>query len=38
MPEIASQSGFTSAPAMSVIFRKETGMPPTTWRRRYQLR
>ncbi|MFP4052633.1 MAG: substrate-binding domain-containing protein [Phycisphaerae bacterium] len=38
MPEIARESGFTSAPALSVIFRRETGMPPTAWRRQYQLR
>lgn len=38
MPEVARQAGFTSAPALSAIFRKETGMPPTAWRRRHQLR
>ena len=38
MPEVAAQSGFTSAPSLSAIFRKETGMPPTAWRRRNQLR
>jgi len=35
MSRIAEQSGFVSASHMSVVFRKETGMPPRIWRSRF---
>lgn len=37
MPDIARASGYTSATAMSVMFRKHTGEPPTAYRRRHRL-
>jgi len=37
MPNVARASGYTSAAAMSVMFRKHTGEPPTAYRRRHRL-
>jgi LacI family transcriptional regulator len=37
MSRIAEQSGFASASHMSVVFHKETGMPPRTWRNRFHI-
>jgi LacI family transcriptional regulator len=36
LPAIASQCGFTSAALLSVAFRRETGVPPGTYRRRFR--
>jgi transcriptional regulator GlxA family with amidase domain len=33
MPEIARSSGFTEGKHLSVVFRQETGMTPTAYRR-----
>jgi len=38
MPSIASRSGFSSPQRMAVVFRKVTGMTPTEFRRRWQIR
>jgi LacI family transcriptional regulator len=35
LPLIAQQCGFTSAAVLSVAFRRETGMPPGAYRRRF---
>lgn len=37
MPAIARKSGFISAERLSVIFRQETGMTPTAYRRQFRL-
>jgi len=34
LPEIAKQSGFTTAALLHVAFRREVGMPPGVYRRR----
>ncbi len=36
LPAIAQKSGFTSAALLSVAFRRETGMPPGAYRRRFR--
>jgi LacI family transcriptional regulator len=36
LPLIAEQSGFTSAALLSVAFRRETGIPPGAYRRRFR--
>jgi transcriptional regulator GlxA family with amidase domain len=37
MPAVAKKSGFISAERLSVIFRQETGMTPTSYRRQFRL-
>ncbi|MEX1015534.1 MAG: substrate-binding domain-containing protein [Phycisphaeraceae bacterium] len=37
MPAIARAAGYTSAAAMSVMFRKHAGEPPTSYRARHRL-
>jgi LacI family transcriptional regulator len=34
LPDIAKQSGFSTAALLSVAFKRETGMPPGSYRRR----
>lgn len=36
LPNVASQSGFSSAALLSVAFRRETGTPPGAYRRRFR--
>lgn len=36
MPEIAAESGFEYPSQMSTLFKKETGLTPTAYRRRYR--
>lgn len=36
LPVVAEQCGFTSAALLSVAFRRETGMPPGAYRRRFR--
>jgi LacI family transcriptional regulator len=36
LPLVANQCGFTSAALLSVAFRRETGMPPGAYRRRFR--
>jgi LacI family transcriptional regulator len=37
MPAVAKKAGFISAERLSVIFRQETGMTPTSYRRQFRL-
>lgn len=37
MPEIASRSGFESAVRLTTVFREETGMTPTGFRRQFRM-
>jgi LacI family transcriptional regulator len=37
MPAVARRSGFASAERLSVLFRKETGITPTGYRRQFRL-
>ncbi len=36
MPKIAARSGFSSAARLAVVFRRETGEPPTAYRQRHR--
>ncbi len=36
MPEVAERAGFSDAKHLSVVFRQETGLTPTAYRRQYR--
>lgn len=36
LPQVATQSGFTSAALSSVAFQRELGTPPGAYRRRFR--